>query len=235
MTTEGYCLPYPTGNRFSVWFTGGSIEVSEDTDRWHKVFAKDSLPGRTFKEKSMLFAAKLLMGAETNDEMDDEGRISYKLLRPMASHIDLLYIDEGTRIMRGSSGAVYVFGRVQNVEDVSSDEDEENDRFRINARRPQRGTTGQPRQPKRRGSFSGALDGNADDPSPPARWNSGGGSGPNKLPTRRGSGSSRQGSSWTAPPQRPVRRCGNDSPPSMRSTTPSFKAVAAPVVELCSQ
>jgi len=233
MTTEGYCLPYPTGNRLSVWFTGGSIEVNEDTDRWHKVFAKDSLPGRTFKEKSKLFAAQLLMGAETNDEMDAEGRISYMLSRPMASNIYLLYIDEGVRIMRGSSGAVYVTGRVQNVEDISSDE--ENDRSRINGRRPQRGNMGQPWQPMRRGSFSGTSDGNAGAPSPPARWKSGGRSEPNELPTRRLSGSQCQGSFSTAPPQLPVRRSSIDSPPSVRSTTPAFTAVATPVVELCSQ
>jgi len=124
MTTYGYCLPYPTGSRLSVWFTGGCIEVGCDIDRWRQVFDKKTLPGRTLGQKGKLFVAKLLMGAEACDDMDENGKISYQLKRPLSANIDLAYIDGLARIMRGKSGAVYVFRRVQDAEEMSSDEDE---------------------------------------------------------------------------------------------------------------
>jgi hypothetical protein len=112
MTTYGYALPYPRQNRFSVWFTGGSIDVNGDSESWRRIFNKEALPRRTVGEESKLLAAKLLMGASTSDEMDENGKISYELNRPLAAYIDLLYLDETLRIMRSSSGAIYVSARV---------------------------------------------------------------------------------------------------------------------------
>eukprot|EP00797_Seminavis_robusta_P009928 Sro1724_g293660.2 (1023) ;mRNA; f:1942-5615 len=113
MTTYGYLLPYPTQNRFSVWFTGGSLEVDNTkNEKWFQIFDKTSAPKRTAFESSKVFAAKLLMGACVNDEMDKDGKLSYTLSRPVASHIDLVYMDESLQVLRGSSGTVYVHVRL---------------------------------------------------------------------------------------------------------------------------
>lgn len=122
MTTHGYILPYPTKNRFSVWFTGGTLEIKGNKAKTKQIqeCLFNSVGERTLSERSKLFVAKVLMGASVTDEMDEHGRVSYHLTRPLAAYIDLLYIDESLRIMRSSSGVVYIFTRVQDAEDVST-------------------------------------------------------------------------------------------------------------------
>ena len=111
MTTYGFALPYPKGNRFSIWFTGGCIEVDNtESDKWFKIFGQ--APSRSLFESSRFFAARLLVGAAADDTMDENGRLSYELTRPKAGHIDLLYLDESMQILRGSSGTLYVHVRV---------------------------------------------------------------------------------------------------------------------------
>lgn len=118
MTTYGYILPYPKGLRFAVWFTGGSLEMDgHKNEKWFQIFDKDtaatgSAPKRNWMETGKYMAARLLMGASSNDTLDDDGRLSYTLSRPMASHIDLLYLDPRMQIFRGSSGTVYVHVRI---------------------------------------------------------------------------------------------------------------------------
>ena len=113
MTTYGFILPFPTQNRFSVWFTGGSLEVDGNkNEKWFQIFDKDAAPKRTAFESSKLFAAKLLMGACVNDEMDKDGKLSYTLSRPVASYIDLVYLDNSLQVLRSSSGMVYVHKRL---------------------------------------------------------------------------------------------------------------------------
>jgi hypothetical protein len=113
MTTYGFILPFPTQNRFSVWFTGGSLEVDGNkNEKWFQIFDKDAAPKRTAFESSKVFAAKLLMGACVNDEMDKDGKLSYTLSRPVASYIDLVYLDNSLQVLRGSSGTVYVHKRL---------------------------------------------------------------------------------------------------------------------------
>ena len=113
LTTYGFILPYPKGHRFSVWFTGGSLEVDgQKNEKWFQLFVKDAAPRRTFLESGKVLAAKLLMGASTNDTVDENGRLTYSLSRPMASHIDLLYLDQRMQIFRGSSGTMYVHVRI---------------------------------------------------------------------------------------------------------------------------
>lgn len=129
MTTVGYILPYPKQNRFSVWFTGGSLEIKSKTRKCCR-YLFNSVSPRTFSEKSKLFVAKLLMGATMNDQMDENGKLSYQLTRPMAAYIDLLFMNESLRVMRSSSGVIYVFSRVQDSDDLSSiDSTESNDSF----------------------------------------------------------------------------------------------------------
>ena len=78
MTTYGFILPYPKGHRFSVWFVGGTLEMDESkNEKWFQIFDKDTAPKRSFMETGKVFAAKLLMGASTNDMMDKDGKLSY--------------------------------------------------------------------------------------------------------------------------------------------------------------
>ena len=113
MTTYGFILPYPKGLRFAVWFTGGSLEMDGNkNEKWFQIFDKDSAPKRNLLETGKVFVAKLLMGASTNDAADANGKLSYTLSRPMASHIDLVYLDPRMQIFRGSSGTVYVHVRI---------------------------------------------------------------------------------------------------------------------------
>ena len=124
MTTFSYIIPYPKQNRFSVWFTGGCVEVKGGADKWHTVFSGDaSRPARSFGERAQLFAAGLLMGATTTDEMNADGVLSFELTRPIAANIDLIYMDEMLRIMRTSKGTTYVFARAH-PEDYSSSSEE---------------------------------------------------------------------------------------------------------------
>lgn len=116
----GYILPNPEKpNRITVWFTGGTIEVNEDEDykRWQKVFDNPKLPKRTFKEKTSNLFAKVAMRAVLSQKMEEDGRMSYHLNRPLGGHdtayVDILYLDETLRIARASSGVVYAFSRVQ--------------------------------------------------------------------------------------------------------------------------
>lgn len=83
-------------------------------DKWFKIFDKETTPKRTWKESGKVLVAKLLMGASTNNEIDEKGRLRYTLKRPMASHIDLVYLDKSLQVLRASSGTVYVHVRLAN-------------------------------------------------------------------------------------------------------------------------
>jgi len=122
MTVYGYCLPYPKGNRFNIWFTGGSLEVGDGNDQWNQVFHHAKLPPRTLSERTRVFAAKLLVGAKTSTSMDENGKISFHFTNPIASNIDLIFIDERFRFMRAKSGTLYMFQRVQGADEVPSDD-----------------------------------------------------------------------------------------------------------------
>lgn len=127
MTTFGFLLPYPTKHRFAVWFTGGCLEVdSQKNEKWFQIFDKDTVPKRTAAERGKLLAAKLLMGASATDHMDQDGKLSYSLSRPRASHVDLLYLDKTLQILQSGSGTAYVHVRLPGSdvvqESASSDE-----------------------------------------------------------------------------------------------------------------
>lgn len=120
MTTYGYSLPDPsTPNRHSVWFTGGRIEPNNDkTDvlGWNNFFQLHP-PKHSFTEKAKLLAVKLLMGATIPTEVDPvDGSFNYVFTRPLGGHgmvyIDVIYLDESLRIVRGQRGTTFVFSRV---------------------------------------------------------------------------------------------------------------------------
>jgi hypothetical protein len=119
MTTYGYSLPDPnTPNRHSIWFTGGRIEPNNDSvdiRGWKKLFSIHP-PKHSFGEKAKLLAVKLLMGATVPEEMAEDGSMEYVFTRPLGGHgmayMDVIYIDDSMRIVRGHRGTTFVFSRV---------------------------------------------------------------------------------------------------------------------------
>jgi hypothetical protein len=119
MTTYGYSLPDPkTADRHSIWFTGGSMEPNSDPAdvvRWKKLFTLHP-PKHTFGEKAKLLAVKLLMGATVPDGMDENGRMEFVFTRPLGGHgmayVDVVYLDDTLRIVRGHRGTIMVFSRL---------------------------------------------------------------------------------------------------------------------------
>jgi hypothetical protein len=119
MTTYGYVLPDPSvPNRLSIFFTGGRIEPNDDpTDQneWKRLFDQP-LPGRNLGEKVRVLAASLLMGAETPTSVNEDGSMEFDFTRPLGGHgvayVDVVYLDESLRIVRGHRGTVFAFARI---------------------------------------------------------------------------------------------------------------------------
>jgi len=120
MTNYGYMLPDPeVPNRQSIWFTGGTLEVNDeenDLEEWKRIFDDSTVPKRDMREFARLLAAKVLLGANTSDELEHDGSMHYTLKRPIGGHgsafCDVLYLDDSLRIMRGHHGSLYVFSKV---------------------------------------------------------------------------------------------------------------------------
>lgn len=119
MTTYSYMLPDPDEpNRLTVFFTGGLLEPNDETDKdqWNGVFGSDA-PKRYVTERVRVLAAKVLLGAAVPDKLEDDGSMSFYLKRPIGGHgrtfVDVLYLDDTLRVMRGQTGSLYVFSRVQ--------------------------------------------------------------------------------------------------------------------------
>jgi hypothetical protein len=120
MTTYGYSLPDPKiANRHSIWFTGGRIEpnnMPSDISEWKRLFALHP-PKHTFGEKAKLLAIKLLMGATVPESVNKDGSMEYNFTRPIGGHgiayVDVVYLDETLRIVRGQRGTIFVFSRLR--------------------------------------------------------------------------------------------------------------------------
>jgi hypothetical protein len=120
LTNQAYVVPDPSvPNRLSIWFSGGDLEVQDepaDLVEWMKVFDSSSAPDRNLREYANVLAAKVLLGAMVPQEINDDGKMSFELRRPIGGHgqayCDILYMDEDLRIMRGHLGSVYVCSRV---------------------------------------------------------------------------------------------------------------------------
>jgi len=118
MINYGYCLPDPDHpDRKSIWFTGGTLEPADENrlDEWKKVFGTKTATNEGDEaKKAKALASKILLGIVL-EEMDDEGIIGYHLNKPIGGHglayVDVVYIDDDLRIMRGHSGSVYVLKR----------------------------------------------------------------------------------------------------------------------------
>ncbi len=119
MTTFGYSLPDPeVPNRHSIWFTGGRIEPNDDPAdivEWKRLFTLHP-PRHTWGEKAKLLAVKLLMGATVPESMAGDGSMDFAFTRPLGGHgmayVDVIYLDETLRIVRGHRGTIMVFSRL---------------------------------------------------------------------------------------------------------------------------
>lgn len=119
MTTFGYSLPDPkVPNRHSIWFTGGRIEPNNDPAdifEWKRLFTLHP-PKHTWGEKAKLLAVKLLMGATVPESMAEDGSMEFAFTRPLGGHgmayVDVVYLDETLRIVRGHRGTIMVFSRL---------------------------------------------------------------------------------------------------------------------------
>ena len=120
LTNHSYALPDPdVPNRFSIWFSGGDLEVQDepaDLEHWKQVFDTNSVPDRNLREYANILAARLLLGALIPEGMEEDGRMSFTLKKPIGGHgtafCDIVYMDDDLRIMRGHLGSLYVCSRV---------------------------------------------------------------------------------------------------------------------------
>jgi hypothetical protein len=131
MTTYGYILPDPTvPNRLSIWFTGGRIEPNdamEDQREWRRFFGNHAnLTPRSISEKLRCFAANLLMGANPPTSMNaDDASMEFDFQRPLGGHgvayVDVLYLDDTLRVVRGHRGTIFCFARIPETSTETSD------------------------------------------------------------------------------------------------------------------
>mmetsp|Transcript_14781 Transcript_14781/g.32119 ORF Transcript_14781/g.32119 Transcript_14781/m.32119 type:complete len:1020 (-) Transcript_14781:267-3326(-) len=81
---------------------------------WTAMFAKGKWR-KTLGERARAMAAKLLLGADVPNKMEEDGHMEYVLHRPVGSHgkvyIDVLYLDDDILIMRGHHGTIYALAR----------------------------------------------------------------------------------------------------------------------------
>ncbi len=120
LTNYAYTLPDPSvPGRLSIWFTGGTIEPADEdivsVRAWKRLFGtiqpgKREDPGDEARHK----AQNILLGA-VSEPMDEGGTVGFHLKRPIGGHgsafVDIIYMDDDTRVMRGHSGSVYLFKR----------------------------------------------------------------------------------------------------------------------------
>ncbi|KAL3904992.1 MAG: hypothetical protein SGILL_009857 [Bacillariaceae sp.] len=123
LTTQGYFIADPSKpSRLSIWFSGGTLEVQdevEDLEEWKRIFDMSSVPDRSPEEYANILAAKVLLGAHVPEKMDEDGTMKFSLRRPIGGHesvfVDVVYMDEKLRIMRGHHGSGYVCIRVPDI------------------------------------------------------------------------------------------------------------------------
>mmetsp|Transcript_39990 Transcript_39990/g.83640 ORF Transcript_39990/g.83640 Transcript_39990/m.83640 type:complete len:300 (+) Transcript_39990:6399-7298(+) len=85
-----------------------------DFENWKAMFAKGKWR-KTLGERARAMAAKLLLGADVPNKMEEDGHMEYVLHRPVGGHgkvyVDVLYLDEDILIMRGHHGTIYAMAR----------------------------------------------------------------------------------------------------------------------------
>jgi len=132
MTTCGFVVHQPDNpNRLSIFFTSGSLEVSNDLNGWKQVFTEQArTPPPPSKEpmkrnRSLTNLFSMIKDHKKKQDktnpaadlvpcpMEPDGKMSYQLDKPMEGQIvDILYLDDTLRILRGSRGDLHVEARV---------------------------------------------------------------------------------------------------------------------------
>ena len=120
LTNHGYALPDPTvPNRLSIWFTGGTLELqneNENLEEWKQLFDQDEAPRRDLGEFARVLAARVLLGADIPEGMEEDGTMKYTLKRPIGGHgqvfLDVIYADDSLRILKGHRGSLFVFTKI---------------------------------------------------------------------------------------------------------------------------
>ena len=119
LTNYGFALPDPTlPDRKSIWFTSGTIEPADDSlDEWKNIFGSpenDAAKSQSGADKARKLASRILLGV-VPEKMDNTGMLGFHLKKPIGGHgsayVDLVYMDDELRVMRGHSGSIYVFKR----------------------------------------------------------------------------------------------------------------------------
>jgi hypothetical protein len=120
MTTNGYMVADPDKpNRLLTWFTHTSLEVSDDPadqQTWRFLYgtaASLALEPRTSLRVSANKKKPAPTSTTTTPGLEDDGKLSIEMEQPINDmYLDVLYLDETIRIMRGNLGTVYVMARV---------------------------------------------------------------------------------------------------------------------------
>eukprot|EP00957_Ditylum_brightwellii_P026047 1969237-Ditylum_brightwellii.AAC.1 len=90
ITMFGYNLPDPdVPNRFSIWFTSGTIEVNNPVnngEEWKHIIGGKDVPRQHLTEEAQVLAAKILMGAAVSPEMEGDGAMRHQFHRPIGEY-----------------------------------------------------------------------------------------------------------------------------------------------------
>ncbi|HEY9728782.1 MAG TPA: PAP/fibrillin family protein [Chroococcales cyanobacterium] len=110
----GVCEP-ADDNILQVQFTGGELAPKNpnEMEAWRAIFGEQSKPSRKgLKEMLMTAFLRLMFGIVPPQGMDRQtGRVSFKMQRSPKGKLELLYLDEELRIVRGERGTVLVCER----------------------------------------------------------------------------------------------------------------------------
>ncbi|KAL7537027.1 hypothetical protein ACHAXR_011885 [Thalassiosira sp. AJA248-18] len=104
----------PCNNTKTAEAAPSSDEGYGGFEDWTAMFAKGKWR-KTLGERARAMAAKLLLGADVPNKMEEDGHMEYTLHRPVGGHakvyVDVLYLDEDILIMRGHHGTIYAMAR----------------------------------------------------------------------------------------------------------------------------
>jgi len=82
---------------------------------WEDLFAPEENWKRSFSDQAKALAVKLLLGATLPEGMEDDGTMEFSLSRPIGGHgssyVDVLYMDDNLRIIKGNLGSIFVQAR----------------------------------------------------------------------------------------------------------------------------
>ena len=101
-------VPHPEQpNRLLAWFSHGSFEVNDDEH--------DQQTWRHVLERTMA-ASAFQSTSPTRLEVEADGKLSFQIPRNddarESMYLDVLYLDDTIRVLRGNRGTIFVMARV---------------------------------------------------------------------------------------------------------------------------